>query len=383
MALVFAEGFDGYATTGTTGAVRYGWANNIGVVGATGKWGGISNRFNHYNNGRGYAQSPNFRVTTNDIRIAFWFRAGSGTYRDASTGSNAIYLFQLHDLFKQNSLKVSLSGTNRPEVSWLDGYNQNYTTRFSVNTGTTYSVGQDSAQWHHHEYRFIASNTTTGLIQCWIDGQLVMDHQNVVTCNTAHSTATSQTAVNFTNIMLSWPGRAGFDGDVYTYWDDVMIWDNAGPEMNTASRLGPHRIRTLWPRANGTYKQFSGFANTGGNWNAVDSVDDDTSYVEDGTVGDKDSYLITAIPGNPTNIPAITIRAHTKNPDIGSKQYTIFIKSGTEEVNSNSYVMNVLTSYTYSPNSSYPIVYHSNPDGGVAWTAGSLANTEVGVKVEL
>lgn len=383
MALVFADGFDGYPST--VSALRYGWANNISISTAAGKWGGGAHRPNQYNNARAYAQTPRFNITTNDIRIAFWFAAGSALYRDASTGSSVIYLFQLFDLNRQNSLKFSLSDINRPEVSWIDGFNQNYTTRFSVNTGTVGSLGDDDAQWHHYEYRFIASNTTTGLVQCWIDGELVMDHQNVITCNTAHPTAVSQTAIDFKHAILSWPGRGALqlNVDFYAYWDDFMIWDNAGPEMNTASRLGPHRIRSLFPRANGTYQQFGGFANTGGNWNAVDSVDDDTSYAEDGTVGDKDSYLITAIPGNPTKIPAITLRAHAKNPDVGSKQYTLFVKSGSAEVNSNSYVMNVTTAYTYGPNALYPIVYHTNPDGGVAWTAGSLANTEVGVKVEL
>lgn len=381
MALVFADGYDGYIST--TSLQRYGWANDCAFVSTVGRWDGGSLRLNHQLSNRRYSQSPRFNITTNDIKIAFWFRAGIDTNLDTSTGSSVIYLFHIFDLNRQNGLKFTLTTLGIPEVSWLDGFSQNYTTRFQPNMGTSTRLGDSDAQWHHYEIRFIASNTTTGLVQCWIDGEQIMDHQNVITCNTAHPTATSQTAIDFKHMILSWPGRGTTSGDTFSYWDDVMIWDNAGSEMNTASRLGPHRIRSLFPRANGTYKQFSGFANTGGNWNAVDSVDDDTSYAEDGTVGDKDSYLITAIPGNPTKIPAITLRAHAKNPDIGSKQYTIFLKSGAEEVNSNSYVMNVTTAYTYGPNALYPIVYHTNPDGGVAWTAGSLANTEVGVKVEL
>ena len=183
-------------------------------------------------------------------------------------------------------------------------------------------------------------------------------------------------------MFLSWPAGGGLYGDNGAYIDDLIIWDNAGSEMNTASRLGPHRIRSLFPSANGTYNQFSGYANTGGNWNALRTTDDDSSFAEANTNGSKSSFLFDNIPGNPTKIPAISVRVMQKNPDIGQKQFSLFAKNGTVEVNSNNTIMSAGLFYAYSPNSMNPIVYHSNPNSNIAWTSSSWANTELGIKVE-
>ena len=378
MALVFADGFDGYPST--TYMTRAGWANNGVVSASSGKFSTNALGLNLFNGGRGYATSPRFTINDNDFKTSFWARnADFGI--EAATGSNIIYLAQVIDVNRMYGVRITLnSSTGYPQIGYMDSYFGNFIPKFNVNTGFAYSCGD--SQWHHYEMRFVPSNTTTGLVQLWVDSQLLMDYQNVPTINTSNSIVNNANGKSLTNIILSWPGTGGLYGDYYMRWDDVIVWDNSGSEMNTATKLGPHRIRSLWPVANGTYKQWNGYANTGGNYSAVATIDDDSGFAEANNAQLKDSYYVTTIPANPTKIPAITVRTHQRNADIGDKQFSIFLKSGAIEVNSNSYIMNTTLTYTYAPNTINPIIYHANPNGNIAWTSSSLANVEIGMKVE-
>lgn len=378
MALVFADGIDGYNSG--TAQIRAGWSSGP-VTGATGRFAGNANRLSLFNGARAFVTTPEFKINANDLRLAFYARGGSSIGIDSATGANFIYLFHLRDPTSSYGIKFTLrSGDAIPQIGFLDAFNNNFSPAFNVNTGVAYSLFD--FQWHHYEMRFVAANTATGLVQLWIDGQQVMNYQNVVTVNNANSIANSHNVMNITHMITSWPGAGSLFGDYYAYWDDLIIWDGVGSEMNAATRLGPHRIRSLFPRANGTYRDFKGFANTGGNWNALRSVDDDTSFAEANNSQQKESFPIDIIPGTPQRIPAITIRTHTKNPDIGEKKFSLFLDSGPVEVNANSTILTAPLFYQYTPNSVYPIVYHSDPNGNVAWTSANLANIEVGIKVE-
>ena len=377
MALVFADGFDGYGGS-TTYFYRYGYTSVGGLDSGQGRFGGIAVRLSSLNAYIGNFQTPIFNIKTNDVRLALWTKSSNFVY------SSSRPIIRLTDQSSAFGFSVGLDSSGRLVVQ-----NIKTSTDFGASDGSVRAVNVDSfnpitisdGQYHHIEVRFIASNTATGLVQAWVDGKMTHDYQNVITVTGTTDTVNNSTTMNLSAALIGFSSYT-FGGSASAYWDDIVIWDNEGPEMNTSIRLGPHRIRSLFPVANGTYQQFRGVANTGGNWNAVDSIDDDTSYAEGNTAGLKDSYTFTTINSNPTLIHALTIRSHLRNPDVGDKNFSIFLKSGDLEVNSNTQIMNVPFSYYFAPNAGNAIVYHTNPNTGTVWTASTLANTEIGIKVE-
>ena len=80
-------------------------------------------------------------------------------------------------------------------------------------------------------------------------------------------------------------GSCANSGNIGTYMDDVIIWDDEGNDF-TGRLTDRHRIRTILPDANGSVNDFTPLSGT--NVENVDDVirDKDTSYTSATAVGE-------------------------------------------------------------------------------------------------
>lgn len=406
MALIYSEGFDNISSWNQP-TLEF-WQAVGHVLNGTITLGGTDGKFN----GQRLAIGDNYRITNSnfagtpttgtipsplvgqylaifnvytvthptEIRFAFWYRQ-QGNVSDKS-GTNAdgkLWVFRLRDYTGNRGIALWIDATASNNGITLSNFQANVGSQvkptFSANSSNLrpWTGLWNDAQWHHIEVRFVAANGTNaaGSVEAWIDRQQVINVASIVTSN---ANTIDLTVLN----SLEFSGESGTGGN---FFDDVLIWDSTGNTMN--SQIGPHRIRTLIPRANGTYQQFRGFANTGGNWyslaepgQSLNNYDTDTSYVEDSTVGDKDSYRMTFSNSNIGTVHSIVVKPIVKNPDVGSKSYSIFIRNNGAESN----LGRILTTNTgYSVNR---FIFNTDPATNTAWQSANVNTFEAGIQIE-
>lgn len=408
MALIYEEGFDNIFRGAGGGAVYEGWYESSGGhdlnQGASyGKWSGGAYRISSgnvvYNNGPNappigtYVGFAPFVVThPTEIRFATWIRftsipfdSISNNYNSGNSNGPFRWTFRFTDANRNVSLAIWIDANTISNGICISKYQANANsvqTDFKSNLSSRWSGNWGDNQYHHLEVRFVAANGTnaSGVVQAWIDNQLVMNFNGVVTSNANTIDLTSITRLEY----------SGQQGD--TYLDDLVIFDSTGNTMNgyPDGRLGYHRIRNYYPRANGTYSgQFNGVGNTGGNWRALtDSLtgnyntqtDSDTSYVESTTANNRESYVMAwannASPGNIGTVQAVVVRPIVRNPDVGTKTYSVFVRSGGAESN----LGTILTA-----NATYSVpkfIFHTDPSTNNAWTSATVNAFEAGIEIE-
>lgn len=213
-------------------------------------------------------------------------------------------------------------------------------------------------QWHYAEVKTTFS-ATVGTIEIRIDGLVVL-------------TLTSQNNINTANAYANqvWFGDVHNLGAVHI--DDVYICDTTGTYNNTY--LGDVKVTCLVPNGAGAFTQFT---NVGGanNFSSVKELpyDDDTTYVTDGTVGDRDSYAFADITLT-GNIWGIMVWARARKDDAGTRQLAVSARSsGTDLFGS---TFSVASSYAY-----YGTLYETDPNTSLPWTVAGLNAAEFGIKV--
>jgi hypothetical protein len=157
--------------------------------------------------------------------------------------------------------------------------------------------------------------------------------------------------------------------------DDVYICDGTGAAP-TNDFLGDVRIEAILPNGNGTTSQFDGSdGNQVDNYLLVDEAvpDDDTTYVESGDIGDKDTYAYQNLTPTTGTVYGVQIVPRARKTDAGTRSIVSVARLSATEVDSADKALS--TTYMYLPD-----VRETKPGGG-AWTITDVNDAEFGVKV--
>jgi hypothetical protein len=213
-------------------------------------------------------------------------------------------------------------------------------------------------QWHYMEVKGKV-DPTVGTVEVRIDGAVVISLTGVNTRSSANSYANQ-----------IWFGDAWNSGAVHA--DDIYICDTTGTYNN--NYLGDVKVTCLTPNGAGAFTQFAltGAAN---NFSAVNELpyNDDTSYVSDATVGDRDSYAFTDITLT-GNIWGIMVWARARKDDAGTRQLSVSARSSGTDLFGPTF--SVASSYAY-----YSTIYETDPNTSLPWTVAGLNAAEFGLKV--
>ena len=159
---------------------------------------------------------------------------------------------------------------------------------------------------------------------------------------TCDGSDTVQVRVNGADVITSTSGlnlrQAGSGGVKFIRWngfttsssqdayiDDLYIENQSGAKYKDF--LGDVKADAFWPTADATYQQFT--SNRPTHYDAINDVGDAavTYYIEEDTVGQKDSFTLTPTGDLPT-IHAIMIRSIARNSDTGIAEGTPFVRYG-------------------------------------------------------
>jgi len=164
--------------------------------------------------------------------------------------------------------------------------------------------------------------------------------------------------------------------------DDVYICDDQESVNNDF--LGDVRIERLNPvgagSAGANTSPFTPLAGT--NWASVADAgtsgitDDDASYVESSTVGDKDTYDFANSAITPANVVAVSVKSSVRKTDAGSRTFV--------HVAGNTVTPTEVDSATLYPSVTYHYmesIFETDPVSGVAWLMSEVSSAEFGLKV--
>lgn len=227
----------------------------------------------------------------------------------------------------------------------------------TTSTGFTFTAGV----WHYVEMK-VTIDPSAGSVECHVDGSTVISATGSL--NTRASTN------SFANQIRVGESQAGVNPILY---DDLYCLDSTGGSLNTF--LGDRRIITAMPAGAGSYTNFS---HTGAstNWQSVNEIppNDDTSYVSDSTVSDRDSYTIQTVTFN-GNADFMNILGRVRKDDAGTHlvQLSTTNGSGTHDLFGSN--ITVPSSYAY-----FNSVFTTCADGSVL-SATNINNSEIGIKI--
>lgn len=170
-----------------------------------------------------------------------------------------------------------------------------------------------SGNWVYAEVKVII-HPTIGSVEVRVQGVTVLLLNNV---NTSASGTTVANMMRFNDSN---------NGSSQLYLDDIYICNGSGIINN--SFLGDIRVDTLYPTGVGTTTQWTPGA--GSNYAQVNSAtpDDDTTYVESSTSGNKDTYQMGNLAGTPNYIQGVQVVQLSKKTDAGFKNMQNVLRIG-------------------------------------------------------
>jgi hypothetical protein len=167
--------------------------------------------------------------------------------------------------------------------------------------------------------------------------------------------------------------RSGTTNHYDIWYDDFYLCDTNG--VYHKDFLGDVRIQgALTARSNGTRADFSVF-NAPSNYLAIQSNDNDTSYVTATTVGSEELYSLTTPQADPNlNVFGVQWAWKARKDNAGNRPIAPMVITPFGE-----YVgpaQNVGNSYAY-----YSYIYEVDPITGFPWTQTDVGNSEFGNKL--
>ena len=171
-------------------------------------------------------------------------------------------------------------------------------------------------------------------------------------------------------------GAVGFWGGTSPpQYCDIYVLDTGGTVNNDF--LGDCRIETLLPTADGANTAWAPSA-AGSHFSKVDEAsgtypDGDTTYVSDGTPGDRDTYVMADLSSTGGLVFGVRTKIYARKDDAPTRQVArVFRQSGT---NYDGTTQTLTTSYA-----PYSQIDEQDPSTGAQWTVAGVNSVEVGVK---
>jgi hypothetical protein len=340
MALDFIEGFDHMADDGTQ-YTRKGW-----------EWlfFGDGNQPGRRAGSQAYTCTQTARMLWRAITESQWITAGAAYLLPSQAVTGTGYFMYL------GSSDTSQCGL------FLNADNTVSFRRGTTTLGTSTATLADAA-WNYVEMR-VKIHATTGEYEVRLNGVNILSDTNV---NTDDATTESANQI----AIIGRPAISSSAVDRIISIDDFYVGVETGFTF-----LGDVRVDTLMPTAEGNYSQFTPLSGTN-NALMVDEAtpDDDTTYVESSTVGQRDTYEMEDLSHTPASIFGVQSSVYARKVDSGARELITTVRSGTTDYDS---ATNVLaTSYLY-----YTELHATDPDTAAAWTISGVNAVEVGQKVE-
>ena len=259
-------------------------------------------------------------------------------------------------------VRISDGGT----VQVALGVGNTGTLQFYRSTPTTNPIGTSGSTpfaanvWHFLEVQ-VTINASTGDAKCWLDGVQVINSSSNL--NTRQSANTQATSFSIGNIS----------GGLITAADDVYCFDGTGGSLNAP--LGDRRIITIMPNGAGSFSQFTP-TGAAANWQCVDEIpsNDNTDYVADATVNDRDSYAYEDVTFN-GNADFVVNIAKISKDDAGSHTVQLTVTDSGNDAFSSSIA--VPSSYAYVDSGAFT----TSPNGAAALSQTVVNRMEFGIKI--
>lgn len=179
----------------------------------------------------------------------------------------------------------------------------------------------------------------------------------------------------FNRLRMNGSVKVGADAMVAAWVD--FYWIDPTDAVGAVDFLGDRRVNTVYPDGNGNSSQFTGSdGNSTNNYLLVDEAtpNDDTDYVESGTVGHIDLYSFGDV-AVATSIDCVQTVARVKKTDAGART----AKTMTRIAGTN------YEGPEFAPDSTYSYalpIQEVSPATGIAWTLSELNGSEFGLKVQ-
>jgi hypothetical protein len=236
----------------------------------------------------------------------------------------------------------------------------------SVQLSSTINNTVASLGWAYVEMQAVIAPSSAGSVTVQINGSVVFQQSSLTT--------SADGTTGCTGVLVGTVNTAQTNNGFTSYFDDLYAIDNTGGSpYNTF--LGPVRVITQFPTANGSITSFTGLAHHP-NWQNVGEtdMDSDATYNYSNQTGAIDTFTSTALPGSSSRVYAVKVTGAGRIDDSGIRTVQTYLKSGTAVALGAS--NNLVGSYQY-----FSDIYTLDPNTTSAWTPSGVNLIQFGYKL--
>ena len=316
--------------------------------------------------GAGWTTYAGRKHVTHATATELWYAFGAFFHLAAATTAPGPAFFVTYDPGGNYNLLLAIdSGTIR-------GYYCTANAPTTVGTNAILIAAASSSltldAWHHIDVRVVASTTTTGTLEVWVDGARVINATGVRTAQTTASMGSF--SLGMTNAPTS--QGTGHTADYHAF-DDLRVNDTTG-SVN-AGRCGDESILLMVPTGAGDLTQLSrGGTDSGANWSQVDEVPpgSGTDYVTGATVGFTDLYNLTDV--TVSTVSALSVWAQIANPGVGGGSVYLPTKSPAGQSDGSAFALTAAWTIVGR-------LLETDPADGLAWSQAKITALQAGCKI--
>ncbi len=292
MTFRFCDGLDSYASAANL-SIRYTLVNNVTYSTTSGRFGGgaVTNS----------GSNPYGLQLTKALSIPSGAKLRFGFSIKYTSTSNPNGILSANPLVSINGNQILAIATGGYVAVTALGGNTAVIT-------SSVSVVDNAFHWVEVEYWL---NGASSSAQLYIDG-----------VSQGSTSSNLGTAAAITTMLFS--GGYVFSGNVYL--DDLLVWDDQGSTFNTFP-LGPRRISTLLPNADGDLAQFTPKTGTA-HYAMVNGGYTSGNYVSDSGTGNVDLYKYPSLAYTPSDVTAVVGNYYGQNSGSGTTNLIPKLKTG-------------------------------------------------------
>ena len=340
MAILFMEGFEGYAdSTDFFADTRFTKSGTNSTPDfATGRTGGqclyANTSLDDF-----YINLP--QTSTDTVFMGFAIYVSS----TASTTTGPIVM--LVDSNGIDTLTVYLTSTNQIQVR----------RGASVTLGTSSAIPYNV--WNYVEMKFLLSETV-GTIDVYLNGVSEISDTGLDTIDTSGS-------ANCRRVLFT-PPYSGTQ-----YYDDMYFGDDSGSDVTDL--IGDVVIEQLLVDGAGSSTQFT--PSTGSNFQNIDETtpDGDTTYNSSSTATHKDLFTTASIAGSVDTVYAVQVNSVFRKEGAGFRAVRNKILSSATEGSG------ATTPMPYDEYAATGDIFENDPNGGGNWTESAVNAMEIGYEL--
>lgn len=352
MALLFCDGFDSYSATSDLTLGRFLSVGSLTYSSTAGRFGGSGIVIpNTSSIAGGTLKVISGLSLSNTLFGGFWFKQTATPIYGFSSNNQG---FGLPNNAGNGTLVSCQANTGFVQIG-------------NIGNGTVLGTGSHfnvcDGQWHWIEFQIAFATSATGSAKVWVDGILEVNVSSVVTITGGLTLNGYATLYNMINGNLGSPFAV-------TTFDDLILWDNTGTAFNTAP-LGPQRISTLVPNADGDLTQFTP-KSAGAHYLMVNGGYTSTNYVSDTGTGNVDLYKFPALSYSPATVSAVVATYYGQNPGTGNINLSPVLKTSGTQVSGTAQQLPNGTNAVYSKS------WYADASGS-AWTTASVNAMQLGI----